>query len=108
MWFRPFPTGFHYSGYAHEGAFWLTVALAMATITLSLSGRPEASVQIIMHPMHADGMLPLLSLIDCEDVIIRDGVRALAGKWWLQLNEKEMERQDATLLHFREYAYQWY
>lgn len=86
----------------------MTVALAMATITLSLSGRPEASVQIIMHPMHADGMLPLLSLIDCEDVIIRDGVRALAGKWWLQLNEKEMERQDATLLHFREYAYQWY
>lgn len=78
--------------------------------------------------------------IDCEDVIIRDGVRALAAKWWLQLKEKELEsqdwtllqisevllkaelkkieekisiytnqvEQDATLLHFREYAYQWY
>ena len=253
MWFRPFPIGFYYSGYAHEGAFWLTVALAMATVTLSLvfsirmlhdprtqslrklawiwsfenvllamaafnrlfiyidfngltrmrvigllgvatvlvgfalvvykiakqcdfgwliqrqlwalglafvvyaalpvdsivhrfnareimAGRPEASVQIIMHPMHADGMLPLLNLIDCEDVTIRDGVRALAAKWWLQLKEKELEsqdwtrlqisevllkaelkkieekisiytnqvEQDATLLHFREYAYQWY
>ncbi len=253
MWFRPFPKGFYYGGYAHEGAFWLTVALAMATVTLSLvfsirmlhdprtqslrklawiwsfenvllamaafnrlfiyidfngltrmrvigllgvatvlvgfalvvykiakqrdfgwliqrqlwalglavvvyaalpvdsivhrfnareimAGRPEASVQIIMHPMHADGMLPLLSVIDCEDVIIRDGVRAMAAKWWLQLNEKELKsqdwtrlqisevllkaelkkieekisiytnrvEQDATLLHFREYAYQWY
>ena len=36
LWFRKFPKGFHYSGYAHEGAFWLTVALALATILLSL------------------------------------------------------------------------
>lgn len=32
---RVFPAGFHYSGYSHEGAFWLTVALALSTIILS-------------------------------------------------------------------------
>ncbi|MCA9035579.1 MAG: DUF4173 domain-containing protein [Planctomycetaceae bacterium] len=36
LWFRVFPEGFHYSGYAHEGAAWLTVALALATVMLSL------------------------------------------------------------------------
>ena len=36
LWFRKFPAGFHYSGYAHEGAAWLTVALGLATLTLSL------------------------------------------------------------------------
>ena len=36
LWFREFPDGFYYSGYAHEGAAWLTVALALATATLSI------------------------------------------------------------------------
>ncbi len=36
LWFRVFPKGFHYSGYAHEGAAWLTIALGLATVTLSL------------------------------------------------------------------------
>lgn len=36
LWFREFPEGFHYSGYAHRGAFWLTVSLALATVVLSL------------------------------------------------------------------------
>ena len=36
LWFRVFPEGFHYSGYAHEGAAWLTLALALATGILSL------------------------------------------------------------------------
>lgn len=35
LWFREFPKGFHYSGYAHEGAAWLTVALAMTVFVLS-------------------------------------------------------------------------
>ena len=35
LWFRVFPEGFHYSGYAHEGAAWLTVALGLATVVLS-------------------------------------------------------------------------
>ena len=36
LWFRKFPEGFYYSGYAHEGAAWLTVALGLATVVLSL------------------------------------------------------------------------
>lgn len=33
---REFPPGFYYAGYAHEGAAWLTVALGLATFTLSV------------------------------------------------------------------------
>ncbi|MCA9114276.1 MAG: DUF4173 domain-containing protein, partial [Planctomycetaceae bacterium] len=51
LWFREFPAGFHYSGYAHEGAAWLTVALALATLTLSLIFRG--------HILH-DPRLPVL------------------------------------------------
>lgn len=36
LWQREFPAGFYYAGYAHEGAAWLTVALALATFTLSM------------------------------------------------------------------------
>lgn len=49
LWRREFPPGFHYSGYAHEGAAWLTVALALATVTLSL---------IFRGPMLGDSRLP--------------------------------------------------
>jgi hypothetical protein len=35
LWFREFPKGFYYSGYAHEGAAWLTAVLALATAVLS-------------------------------------------------------------------------
>ncbi|HBO42984.1 MAG TPA: DUF4173 domain-containing protein [Planctomycetaceae bacterium] len=35
LWFHVFPPGFYYSGYAHEGAAWLTFALALATAMLS-------------------------------------------------------------------------
>ncbi|TWT79884.1 hypothetical protein CA13_12910 [Planctomycetes bacterium CA13] len=35
LWKREFPEGFYYAGYAHQGAAWLTVALALATLLLS-------------------------------------------------------------------------
>lgn len=35
LWFRDFPEGFYYAGYAHAGAAWLTAALALATVVLS-------------------------------------------------------------------------
>lgn len=35
LWFREFPKDFYYAGYAHQGAAWLTVALALATAVLS-------------------------------------------------------------------------
>lgn len=37
LWRREFPPGFYYAGYAHQGAAWLTFALALATATLSLT-----------------------------------------------------------------------
>ena len=36
LWRRDFPEGFYYAGYAHQGAAWLTLALALATCVLSL------------------------------------------------------------------------
>ena len=39
LWFRKFPAGFHYSGYAHRGAAWLTLALALSTGVLSMMFR---------------------------------------------------------------------
>jgi hypothetical protein len=36
MWFREFPEGFYYSGYAHQGAAWLTIALGLTTVVLSV------------------------------------------------------------------------
>lgn len=39
LWFREFPEGFYYAGYAHQGAAWLTIALALATVILSLAFR---------------------------------------------------------------------
>jgi hypothetical protein len=41
LWLKEFPVGFHYSGYAHEGAAWLTVALALATFVLSVIFRRD-------------------------------------------------------------------
>ena len=37
LWKRDFPPGFYYAGYAHQGAAWLTFALALATAVLSLA-----------------------------------------------------------------------
>ena len=41
LWFRTFPVGFYYAGYAHQGAAWLTAALALATLALSLIFRGD-------------------------------------------------------------------
>lgn len=35
LWFREFPKNFYYAGYAHQGAAWLTIALALSTAVLS-------------------------------------------------------------------------
>ena len=35
LWFRDFEEGFYYAGYAHVGAAWLTVALALSSLVLS-------------------------------------------------------------------------
>ncbi|SMP46045.1 protein of unknown function [Neorhodopirellula lusitana] len=40
LWKQEFPPGFYYAGYAHEGAAWLTIALALATLMLSIIFNP--------------------------------------------------------------------
>jgi hypothetical protein len=199
LWFHKFRKGFYYSGYAHQGAAWLTLALALATLVLSLilrgrilsdprlsrlrrlawiwsmenlllavavyhrlyiyirfngmtrmrtvgifgiscvvagfilvvwkiarnrdfvwllrrhlwalaltaylytlwpvdtivhgynvrrilSGDPAPSVQISVHPISSEGVLSLLPLVECDDEIIREGVRALLAQ---RLDEAE-------------------
>jgi hypothetical protein len=51
LWFRKLPEGFSYHGYAHQGAFWLTVALALATGILCV---------IFRGPTLVDARLPFL------------------------------------------------
>ena len=46
IWLREIPEGFYYSGYAHEGAMWLTIALAFSTFTLGTIFRGE----LLDHP----------------------------------------------------------
>lgn len=200
LWQREFPPGFYYSGYAHEGAAWLTVALGLATVTLSLifrgqmlgdpriprlkrwawcwsalnlllavavynrlfiyvgfngmtrmrmvgffgttavvlgfslavykiarhrdfvwlfradlwalaltilayaltpvdllvmrfntvqilAGDSAPSVQISVHPIDAEGVRELLPLLDCQDEIVRDGIRALCAVRWSELQQ---------------------
>ncbi|QDS95063.1 hypothetical protein FF011L_38470 [Roseimaritima multifibrata] len=41
LWFRDFPEGFYYAGYAHRGAAWLTIALGLATVVLSFIFRGD-------------------------------------------------------------------
>jgi hypothetical protein len=206
LWFRKFPQGFYYAGYAHQGAAWLTAALALATLVLSLifrgnllhdprSGRLRIlawiwsaenlvlaltvfnrmyiyidfngltrmrmvglfgistvvvgfglvvwkivhnrdfpwlvqrqlwalagaaylfvlapidvvvhsynvrqilagdlapSVQISVHPISAEGYLVLEPLTGCEDVIIRDGIRAMLAERYLQQQQLQTERE---------------
>ena len=47
LWFREFPKGFHFSGYAHEGAAWLTFALGLAgpACTLGRLGKSLARLR---------------------------------------------------------------
>lgn len=208
LWFRVFPKGFHYSGYAHEGAAWLTVALALATVILSIifrgailtdpraarlrrlawlwsienillaiavyhrlfiyigfngmtrmrtiglygvtcvlagflvvlwkiahnsnflwlvrrqlwtlaifiylcavtpvdvfvmkynvrrimNGDPAPCVQISVHPISAEGMLMLTPLVECDDPMIRDGIRAMLAERYEQSEFDDRRRRDS-------------
>jgi hypothetical protein len=214
LWFRDFPKGFYYSGYAHQGAAWLTLALALSTAILSLvfrgrilqdprlpklrglawiwslenmllaiavyhrlyiyigfngmtrmrtvgffgmsavvagfilvlwkialnrdflwlvrrqlwalaitiylfvltpvdtivvsynvrrimSGDSAPSVQIIVHEINSEGVLLLQPLLDCDDLIIREGVRALLAQHHEKAEELAAERQEKGWTSFQ-------
>ena len=65
LWFRVFPRGFHYSGYAHQGAAWLTVALALATLVLSIIFRGA-----ILNDSRLSGLRRLAWVWSVENMIL--------------------------------------
>lgn len=65
LWFRDFPKKFHYSGYAHEGAAWLTIALALATAVLSLIFRGR-----IQHDPRIGRLRTLAAIWSAESLIL--------------------------------------
>jgi len=69
LWFREFPKGFYYSGYAHEGAAWLTVALALATAILSLVFKGN-----ILHDPRLPRLRRLAWLWSLENILLATAV----------------------------------
>jgi hypothetical protein len=65
LWFRQFPKGFYYAGYAHQGAFWLTVALVSATVVLSLIFRGA-----VLHDPRAPQLRRLAWIWSVENVVL--------------------------------------
>jgi hypothetical protein len=69
LWFREFPQGFYYSGYAHEGAAWLTIALALATSILSLIFRGR-----ILEDRRVTGLQRLAWIWSAENLLLAAAV----------------------------------
>jgi hypothetical protein len=84
LWFRKFPPGFHYSGYAHQGAAWLTVALALATVILSV---------MLRGPLLQDRRLPRLRfwawIWSVENVVL---ALAVYNRLWIYVGFNGMTR----------------
>ncbi|MCA9046032.1 MAG: hypothetical protein KDA69_17015, partial [Planctomycetaceae bacterium] len=58
-----------------------------------LSGNPKPAVQITEHEIDLGGWLALHDLVDCDDPLIRDGVRAkLAGFYYKGVNSVRPRR----------------
>jgi hypothetical protein len=58
-----------------------------------LSGDPAPSVEISVHPINSDGVLLLQPLLDSNDEIIREGVRAMLAQWHENAEMLAIERQ---------------
>ena len=90
LWFRTFPKGFHYSGYAHEGAAWLTVALALATVVLSVIFRGR---------LLADPRLPYLRrwawIWSFENLLL---AAAVYNRLWIYVGVNGMTRMRVVAL----------
>lgn len=65
LWFREFPPGFYYSGYAHQGAAWLTCSLALATVILSLVFRGT-----VLHDPRVKGLRGLAWVWSLENILL--------------------------------------
>ena len=45
-----------------------------------------------MHPISAEGLLYLPPLMDCDDVLVREGVTAYLAEAWEQAEARESQR----------------
>lgn len=69
LWFREFPPGFYYSGYAHNGAAWLTMALAVSTLVLSLIFRGD-----LLRDPRVGGLRQLAWIWSVENLVLAAAV----------------------------------
>lgn len=84
LWFREFPPGFYYAGYAHQGAAWLTIALGLTTAILSLMFRGPAS--------QADELArlrPLAWIWSLENLVL---AAAVYNRMWIYVQFNGMTR----------------
>lgn len=84
LWFRDFPEGFYYGGYAHQGAAWLTVALGLTTVILSVMfrGRPAPTSRLAR-------LRPLAWIWSVENLIL---AAAVYNRMWIYIQFNGMTR----------------
>lgn len=84
LWFREFPEGFYYGGYAHRGAAWLTVALGLTTVILSLMfrGRRTPTGRLAR-------LRPLAWVWSAENLIL---AAAVYNRMWIYIQFNGMTR----------------
>ena len=70
-----------------------------------LAGDPAPSVQISVHPTTAEGLLRLSPLIHCDDVTIRQGIRAILAEALPRFENRTFSQQKLgwTALQFADF-----
>lgn len=66
-----------------------------------MAGDPAPSVQVIVHPINSEGVLLLQPLLDCDDPVVREGVRALLAKKHATAEALVTERQEKGWTSFQ-------
>jgi len=66
-----------------------------------LSGDSAPSVQISEHPINSEGVLLLQPLLNCDDQIVREGVRALLAQHYEDAKKLAIERQEKGWTSFQ-------
>jgi hypothetical protein len=80
---------------------YLYAVLPVDTLVMSynvrriMAGDPAPSVQISVHPISDEGLLVLRPLLECEDALIRDGVRAMLAERLEQFDTEAARPQPA-------------
>jgi hypothetical protein len=65
-----------------------------------MNGDPAPSVELSVHPVGSEGVLCMLPLVDCENPIIRDGIRSMLIEY---LNYSEVRADSRSGQHWTAY-----